>query len=294
MKVLITGARGQLGVELRHVAPRHGTELVALDSVALDVADADAVAEVLARERPDAIINAAAYTAVDRAETQRERAWAVNADGPAHLAAGAARSGARLIHISTDFVFSGELGRAAAVDRPTSPVNVYGASKAAGEARVRDALGSEALVLRTAWVYAGHGRNFVQTMLRLMADPERESLSVVEDQLGSPTWARSLAEVIWRALPAGIGGVHHFTDAGVASWYDFACAIQDEALALGLLKRRVPIQPIPTFDFPTPARRPSCGVLAREDLRRALSITPEHWRRRLATMLAEQAERAGD
>ncbi len=287
MKVLVTGAGGQLGRELLRTAPE-AVEAVGLGSGELDITDAAAVDATVAEHCPAVVINAAAYTAVDRAESEREHAWAVNADGAGHLADAVARHGARLVHVSTDFVFSGELGRAWSPQAPTSPVGEYGASKAAGEARVRSALGEDALIVRTAWVYAAHGHNFATTMLRLMT--ERERLTVVEDQIGTPTWTRGLARVLWSAVDAGLAGTHHWTDAGVASWYDFAVAIRDEAAARGLVPAGVEVAPIPGAAWPTPARRPPQGVLDKTSLREALGVESVHWRAQLAAMLDEYRE----
>ncbi|WP_440998164.1 dTDP-4-dehydrorhamnose reductase [Arhodomonas sp. SL1] len=284
MRVLVTGAGGQLGQELVRRQPA-GVRVDARRSGELDVGDRAAVAAAVTESRPAVIVNAAAYTRVDDAETEREAAWRVNADGPQWLAEAARDVGARLVHVSTDFVFCGELGRAWRPEQPVSPVGEYGASKAAGEARVREALGERALIVRTAWVYAAHGRNFAATMLRLMN--ERDRLTVVEDQIGTPTWAGGLAEVIWQAVTAGVSGTHHWTDAGVASWYDFACAIRDEGAARGLVPADVVIDPIPGSAWPTPARRPPQGVLDKTSLRRALGITGSHWRTQLGRMLDE-------
>ena len=182
------------------------------------------------------MINTAAYTAVDAAERDSERAEAVNATGAAHVAEAAQRVGARVLHISTDFVFDGGRGYPYGPQDRAEPLGVYGRTKLAGEREVLRICGEHALVVRTAWLYASHGRNFPLTMLRLMR--ERDHLGVVADQVGTPTWARALAEALWvGAARQGLSGVHHWTEAGVASWYDFAVAIQEEALAQGLLDR---------------------------------------------------------
>lgn len=287
MKVLLAGAGGQAGWELRRTAPP-GVRLLALDSAALDITDQRAVAEVVAEERPAVIINAAAYTAVDRAESEPGRAVAVNSHGVANLAGAARENGARLVQISTDFVFDGLQSRPYAPNDPPNPLGVYGGSKLAGEAAVRQALGDEGLIVRTAWLYSSHGHNFVKTMLRLFAG--RDEVRVVADQIGTPTWARGLAETIWRLTEIGASGIHHWTDAGVAGWYDFACAIQEEALALGLLSRAVPVVPVTTSEYPTPARRPACSVLDKTKTRKLLGGPVLHWRVQLRHMLAEYRE----
>lgn len=282
MKVLITGAGGQLGQALQNCAP-DGAVLVALGHGDLDIADEAAIAAAFARHAPDLIINAAAYTAVDKAEGEAKAAQRINATGPGLLAAAAKAQGARFVHVSTDFVFDGSKSSPYTPDDLTAPLGVYGATKLAGEQTVQSAL-PEALIVRTAWVYGSTGHNFVRTMLRLMA--ERDEVRVVADQIGTPTFAGSLAQVIWALVDAGATGVHHWTDSGAASWYDFAVAIQEEALAIGLLDRAVPVHPIATSDYPTPARRPSYSVLDKSSAA-ALVGAPLHWRVNLRTMLKE-------
>jgi dTDP-4-dehydrorhamnose reductase len=284
---LITGASGQLGRELQAVAPK-SWRVRACDAGALDVTRPEVVEEVVLRVRPDLIVNAGAYTAVDAAEREAERAEAVNSAGAAHVAEAAKRAGARLIHLSTDYVFDGAQSRPyTPADRPR-PLGVYGRTKLAGEREVARISGGAALVLRTSWLYSVHGRNFVLTMLRLMR--ERDSVGVVADQIGSPTWARSLAAVIWAAADApAVQGVHHWSDAGVASWYDLALAVQEDALALGLLLRAVPIRALRTAEYPTDARRPAYSVLERSAGLAELGVPVRHWRDQLRAMLREVA-----
>lgn len=236
------------------------------------------------RDRPTLVINTAAYTAVDAAEREVERAEAVNVLGAANVAEGAGRVGARMIQVSTDFVFDGSQGRPYTVEDPPRPLGVYGRTKLAGEREVAGRLGSRALILRTAWLYSGRGRNFVLTMLSAMK--EREEVRVVSDQIGTPTWVRSLADALWAAAgQSSLHGVHHWTDAGVASWFDFAAAIQEEALSLGLLQRAVPIRALRTEQYPTLARRPSYSVLDKSETWAALKLYPPHWRVNLRHML---------
>jgi len=282
VKVLVTGAGGQLGQELQRTVPKEH-ELVALSSAELDVTDGKQIERALAGYEPAVVINTAGYTAVDKAESERERAQAVNGEAPGLLAGATLARGIRLVHVSTDFVFDGKKGSPYLPDDMPNPLGVYGETKLAGESAVI-AADPDALVMRTAWVYSAHGQNFVNTMLRLMR--ERTSLSVVADQVGTPTSARGLAQTVWRTvdLPE-MKGVHHWTDAGVASWYDFAVAIQEEAHAWGLLDRAIPIRPIRTQDYPTPAQRPSYSVLDKTATWAALGFTPPHWRVSLREMI---------
>jgi dTDP-4-dehydrorhamnose reductase len=289
MKALIVGAAGQLGRALVATAPA-GIEAIALPRAALDIGDEASVKMAIETHRPALIVNAAAYTAVDRAEGDRETAYRVNRDGPALLARLAAGGGIRLVHVGTDFVFDGQASSPYAPDHPLAPLGVYGASKAAGEAAVRDAL-PDALIVRTAWVYAADGANFLRTMLRLMR--ERPEVRVVADQIGTPTHATSLARAIWTLVARGAVGTHHFTDAGAASWYDFAVAIEEEALALGLLDHRVPVVPIRTADYPTPARRPAYSVLDKTATYAAIGAPAAHWREELRAALGELKEHHG-
>ncbi|VAW33666.1 dTDP-4-dehydrorhamnose reductase [hydrothermal vent metagenome] len=283
MKILITGADGQLGWELRRVVPA-GVELTTCNSAELDITNGGLVDEVVSRLSPEIIINAAAYTAVDKAENEAERAMAVNRDGVAHLAAAAGAVGAGVIHVSTDFVFDGCHYRPYLPEDTPHPTGVYGASKLAGERMLLEKC-PDAAIIRTAWVYSAHGNNFVKTMLRLMA--ERDELGVVADQIGSPTWAAGLAQALWRLAAEKLTGIYHWTDAGVASWYDFACAIQEEALRLGILRREAVIRPLRSEDYPTLARRPPYSVLDKTILWEKFGVAAPHWRLNLKKMLAE-------
>jgi dTDP-4-dehydrorhamnose reductase len=280
MKTLIVGSKGQLGRGLQACAPADA-EIVAHDYDTLDITDRAAVIALVEAERPALILNAAAYTAVDKAETDADAAHAVNAAAVGLLADAAAVVGARLVHVSTDFVFDGTAGVPYAPDATPNPLGVYGRTKLEGERLAGDA----ALIVRTAWVYAPTGGNFVRTMLRLMA--ERPEVRVVADQIGTPTYAPGLAAALWTLAGKGVTGIHHYTDAGAASWYDFAVAIQEEALAAGLLDRAVPVIPIATADFPTPAKRPSYSVLDKTSMFAALGGPTPHWRAQLRTMISE-------
>ncbi len=283
-RILVTGANGQLGWELQRACP-DGVELTALGREGLDVCDADAVMAKVAEVAPDWIVNAAAYTAVDKAESDERGAAAINVAGARHLAEAASAAGARLLHVSTDFVFDGCKSRPYQPDDTMNPAGVYGATKRAGEDAIRAVLGEQALIVRTAWVYSAHGGNFVKTMLRLMAT--RDELGVIEDQVGTPTWAAELARVLYMSIDRSLAGTYHWTDTGVASWYDFAVAIQEIGLSLGLLAREVAINPIPTEAYPTPAARPAYSVLGKDAMRQAVGYTGMHWRKALTHMMKE-------
>lgn len=285
MKVLITGANGQLGWELQRTIP-DSVDVVALSSSELDITNYQKVTERINSLIPQVIINAAAYTAVDKAEEEVEKAFAVNADGAANLAEAAKEVGARFVHLSTDFVFDGQKSSPYLVSDPTNPAGVYGKSKLAGEQKIVEINGLEnCAILRTAWVYSAHGNNFVKTMLRLMA--ERDSLGIVADQIGTPTWAKGLANAVWKLAQINQDGMFHWTDAGVASWYDFAVAIQEEALALGLVKTKCIINPIGTADYPLPAKRPPFSVLDKSETWKKLGLSGQHWLESLRKMLRE-------
>jgi len=284
VRVLLTGAGGQLGRALVSTAPP-GAELRALGRDRLDIADAAAVAAAAGAFRPEIVINAAAYTAVDRAESEPEAARQGNVRGPMLLAEAAAAVGARMIHVSTDFVFNGTQSRAYTPDDEPDPISVYGRTKLEGERAVSEILGEGAVVVRTAWVYSAWGRNFVNTMLRLMR--EHEEVGVVADQVGTPTAATSLARALWALAAEGCGGVFHWTDAGVASWYDFAVAIAEEGRTAGLLDRPVAVRPITTADYPTPAKRPAFSMLDWRSTAKRTGLTPRHWRENLRDVLQE-------
>ena len=279
MKVLITGAKGQLGRGLIATAPST-VDLHPVTRDDCDLADASAIAALIQQVAPDLVINAAAYTAVDKAERDEDAARAINAGAVAALVA--AHRG-KLVHVSTDFVFDGTSSRAYRPDDSRNPISVYGRSKAEGEDCLRDS----DLLVRTAWAYTAGGANFVRTMLRLMA--EKPALNVVADQIGAPTWAPGLARTLWRLVAKDTSGTFHHSDAGVASWYDFAVAIQEESLALGLLDNAIPIAPVPTSAYSTPAARPAFSLLDCSKTRALLDDGHTHWRTNLRTMLQEEA-----
>lgn len=281
-RLLVTGVQGQLGSELLLRGKRQGFAVVGLNRAELDIADEAAVARAVADAKPDLVVNAAAYTAVDLAETETERAFAINADGPRNLARACAAGGMPLIHVSTDYVFDGASSAGYREDDPVAPLNVYGASKEAGERAVREELPAH-VILRTAWVYSSHGRNFVLTMLQLAG--KQDVLKVVADQHGSPTSAADLADAILTvARRIGQGatgwGTFHFAGGGVTSWHGFAAAVMELCLPTG--QPRPELVPIATVDFPRPARRPANSVLDCTRIGQVHGIVPRSWREALA------------
>ena len=279
--ILLTGAAGQLGFELARLLPAHG-EVQALDRAALDLADADAVAASVRRVKPQIIVNAAGYTAVDRAESEPALADAINARAPAVLAEEAKRLDALLIHYSTDYVFDGNSAEPYREEDQANPLNVYGRSKLDGE-RAIAAVGGAHLILRTSWIYGWHGQNFLLTMRRLAAT--RDELRVVADQFGVPNWSRVLAEATAGLVSRGAAalakesGIYHLSGRGRASWFDFARAIFDDT-------DRPRVVPITTAEYPTPARRPASAVLATSKFEETFGIALPDWRETLAACKA--------
>jgi len=282
VRVLLTGSKGQAGTAVSLSTPEWA-ELICCDHRTLDITEEGSVRGMLRDLKPEWIINAAAYTDVDRAETESRAAYEVNAEGTATLAAIAKETGTRLVHISTDFVFNGCSPEPMTPDRPADPLNVYGKSKREGEVRIRKELGEDGLVLRTSWLYFEDGRNFVKTMLHLMQS--QTVINVVDDQIGAPTWAGSLANTIWACIAKELSGTYHWRDAGTASWYDFAVAINDIAADIGLIDQTVDVQPISTADYPTAAERPRFVLLNISATEDALGIRARHWTCNLREML---------
>ena len=293
MKLLLLGGNGQVGRELRRALPALGEVVVATRAgadaeLAADFDAPDALGELVRRIVPDVVVNAAAYTAVDRAESEPDAAFRVNALAPEAIARACAASDALLLHYSTDYVFDGSVSRPYREDDATAPLGVFGASKLAGEEAIR-ASGARHAILRTAWVYAAHGKNFLHTMLRLAR--ERDELRVVGDQIGAPTPAAWIADASARIVAHGVpaSGTWHLVAAGETSWHGFAGAIMDEALAAGLLARRPRVLPINTAEYPTPARRPAYSVLDTARLHRDFGIAAPHWRDGLHAVMGELA-----
>jgi len=283
MRVLITGANGQLGGALQRLAPAWA-EINAIDVDDCDLTDVPMLRARLTVEAPDLILNAAAYTAVDKAESDEDLARAINAEAVAAMVEAMAETGGRVVHVSTDYVFDGTANTPYAPDATRNPQSAYGRTKAEGE----DHLRPDDLLVRTAWVYEAGGANFVRTMIRLMK--ERDELRVVADQVGAPTWATGLARTIWALVERKATGTFHHCDDGVASWHEFAVAIAEEAHALGLIARIPVIHAITTAEYPTPARRPSYSLLDCSKTRRLIGDAPVRWRDNLRLMLKEEAK----
>ncbi|MDF5709091.1 MAG: dTDP-4-dehydrorhamnose reductase [Nostoc sp. S4] len=285
--ILLIGSNGQVGQELEQILPSYGNT-ISVARPMVDLTEPDTLRSIIKSKQPQIIINAAAYTTVDKAESESELASAINATAPLILAQESQKLGAFLIHISTDYVFDGDGCRPYQETDATNPLSVYGKTKLAGERAIRENC-THHLILRTAWVYGNFGKsNFVKTMLRLGA--ERPELRVVADQIGSPTWAKDIAAVIAEIIPqlkTDIAGTYHYTNSGVASWYDFAVAIFEEAQQLGFPLKVKNIVPITTAEYPTPAYRPGYSVLACGKISALLGTYPPHWRQRLRQMLLE-------
>lgn len=309
MRILILGGTGQLGRELAValpplgeviVATRDGTRAPGLEAVSVDLDLPVRLREVVRDTRPDVLVNAAAYTAVDKAEQEPESAHQVNAVAPGVLAEEMADQEGLLVHYSTDYVFSGESGRPWRETDPTVPINIYGHSKLGGEEAIR-LTGCPHLIFRSSWVYAAHGHNFLRAMLRLGA--ERDELDVVDDQTGAPTWARDLADATSQVLaglyqhgtaPAeslgGRGGTYHLTAAGETTWYGYAKELFTRAVEYGLLKREPGVSPTTSEAFGAPARRPAYSVLHCERVKEAFGISLPPWQDSVAQCLQELAE----
>lgn len=277
MRVIVIGTSGQLATELHRQAPGGALELFAPEK--LDASSQSSLCELLDRARPELIINASAYTAVDRAETERERAFAVNETAPRLMAEWCRAQNAALFHISTDYVFDGQKSDAYREDDATAPLGIYGQSKLAGERAVRAALPRH-LIVRTSWVFSAHGQNFVKTMLRLAR--ERDELRVVADQHGRPTSAADLARVLWTLATRLAAerelawGTYHFAGAGETTWYDFAVAIVEQQRAV--TGRAPRVTAIGTADYPTPARRPAHSTLDTARFEGTFGLAPHAWR----------------
>ncbi len=287
--IVLIGSKGQLGQELQPILETLGKrELISFDRATFDISQPNDIAKKLQETKPSLIINAAAYTAVDKAESESELAYQINGIAPSIMAQEADKLGAFLIHYSTDYVFDGKQGYPYQETDQTSPQSVYGESKLKGEVAIQ-ANCDNYIIIRTAWVYGSCGKsNFVKTMLRL--GKERKEIRVVTDQIGSPTWTKDLAETTVQILSQKETiqpGIYHYTNSGVASWYDFAVAIFAEAKQLGFPLQVERVIPITTAEYPTPAKRPNYSVLSCQKVTKVLGNYPPHWRESLREMLQD-------
>ncbi|RVU34093.1 dTDP-4-dehydrorhamnose reductase [Hwanghaeella grinnelliae] len=298
MRILLFGPNGQVGSELRSLPWGDGLELIPVGRNDADLSADDAAAAAIHREKPDLVVNAAAYTAVDKAESEPDLAKAVNADAPGGMARACADLGIPFIHISTDFVFDGTKSQPYDEEDPTGPVSVYGQSKLEGEEAVR-AAHADHLILRTAWVFSPYGNNFLKTMLRLGA--ERDELGIVDDQRGCPTSAAGIAcaiRIVIDRLKAGEPmqpGTYHYCGDEPVTWFGFASAIFEAAA--GRLPGGVKVKPIGTSDYPTPARRPANSVMSCAKIRAVYGIEPDDWRRevsRIVDRLLSESSKTGE
>jgi len=293
MKVLITGCRGQVGTELMALAESYHCKAIGFYFDTLDITDEKAVQLAISRVNPDAVVNAAAYTAVDKAENEFSAARAVNATAVGYLAKSCADLDIPLVHISTDYVFDGSKKNAYIEDDTVSPLGVYGKTKLEGEALVQS-LCEKYYILRTSWVFSAHGNNFVKTMLRLAA--EREELGVVADQYGKPTSAREIARVIYAMLQSKkeAWGVYHIAQPEGTSWHGFASAIFDEAKVQGIALKISTLNAIATIDYPTPAKRPTNSELNCQKVEKTFQMPIRPWKESLADVLLDLTKQGGD
>jgi dTDP-4-dehydrorhamnose reductase len=281
MKVIIIGKSGQLANELVAEVPL-GTEILSLGRDDVDITSFIELSTIVNKFKPSLIINASAYTAVDKAETEVDAAYALNKTAVEVIATVAKNYNVRLLHVSTDFVFDGKNNTAYEPLNVTAPIGVYGASKLAGEKAIKDIYPENSAVIRTSWVYSSYGSNFVKTMLRLMAN--KAELNIVSDQIGCPTYAKGLAIFLWKLSGNEyLEQTYHWSDSGVASWYDFAIAVHDIAIDNGLLKEKIIINPIPSSAYPTPAKRPHFSLLNTKGSQEISE--PLYWRKQLQSCL---------
>ena len=283
-KVLLIGAKGQVGQELQVTLPFLG-EVISIGREELDLTNSEKIGQLIREIHPDYLVNAAAYTAVDKAETEPDLAYSINATAPKIMAESAEKIQAKFLHISTDYVFDGRKNTPYLETDLTNPLGVYGQSKLRGEEEIKT-VNSQAIILRTAWVYGSYGKsNFVKTMLRL--GKEREELKVVVDQVGSPTWAKDIATAITHLLINADNppGIYNFTNSGVASWFDLTKAIFEEAKISGIPLKIQRVIPITTAEYPTPAVRPAYSVLSSQKISQQLGYIPPYWRDSLKAML---------
>lgn len=285
MKILVTGAYGQLGSEIKDLSAQYAENtFVLVDREEMPLDDLDKVLEVISTVNPDLIVSGGAYTAVDKAESEAELVDLINHQAVATMAKWAKDNNKKLIHISTDYVFQGNSSTPLKEEEPTDPINIYGLTKQKGELAITES-GADAIIIRTAWVYSSYGANFVKTMIRLMTD--REEISVIADQIGSPTYARDLAQTILAIAHSDkwTKGIYHFSNEGEISWYDFAVAIRE------LRGLDCKINPIPTEQYPTPAKRPKYSLLDKTKIKNTFDAQVPEWKHSLSEMLVKLEEK---
>ena len=283
MNVLLTGASGQVGKYLVHTCPDK-VNLLALDKHALDISNRDNIKEIFNQFEPNLVINAAAYTSVENAEAEKELAYQINRNGVANIALACKTNNIRLIHYSTDYVFDGNNSSPYTIQDIPNPINVYGQSKLEGEKKALEINCDKTLIIRTSWVYSNHGDNFVKTMLKLMN--ENESIEIITDQTGTPTWAKSIAKITWRfVIQPELNGVFNFSDSGSTTWFEFAKEIQSIATKYNILNNATKIIPITTEDYSSNVKRPLYSVLDCNKTWELLNVKPDDWRTSLGKML---------
>lgn len=284
MKILVTGSTGQLGSETVTMLKENSIDVTGMNSKELDFCQPTKVRKLVAEFNADWVINCAAYTKVDLAEQEKEKAFQINRNAVAALAEGVKDSNGRLIHISTDFIFDGKQSNPYTEDDEPNPLGVYGASKLAGEEAVLDIL-PDAVIIRTSWVYGAHGNNFVKTMLNLAA--EKDEIRVVDDQVGSPTWTRDISQAVCDLVNSRASGIYNFSNEGVASWYDLAHEVIANARRYGMPVKVKRVSPIPSSEYATLAKRPQYSVLSKRKIRGVLGYEIPHWLDSLSNMLSQ-------
>jgi dTDP-4-dehydrorhamnose reductase len=284
MKILIIGCNGMLAQDLKKVLQNNNIEQFGVDIPECDITSPDSVKAILEQQQPTVVINCAAYTAVDKAESEQDAAYSVNVTGAEVLARLSVEYNYKLVHISTDFVFSGEQSTPYTEDAAASPLGVYGQTKYEGEQKIQE-FAKDCLIVRTAWLYGANGNNFVKTMLDLAS--RHPELKVIADQIGSPTWTTDLSNALVKLLQKQAQGLFHFSNSGQCSWHGFAEQIIANGQEMGLLEKTVPVKPIPTSEYPTPAKRPAFSLLNKAKYISLTGEVPPDWQDSLKEMMKE-------
>lgn len=285
MNILLTGASGQIGSELINTCPG-SIHLVPFDKDSLNISDYEKVLEIVNTYKPDVVINSAAYTSVELAETEEQLAFQVNKNGVSNLALACAANNIRLIHYSTDYIFDGKKTSPYTIQDKPNPINIYGQSKLEGEREALKINRDKVLIIRTSWIYSKYGNNFVTTMLRLMKN--KGQINVIKDQYGTPTWARSVANITWEFVSnPETNGIFHFCDEGSTNWFEFAMAIQEEAIKFNMIEHPAKIIPIESKEYHSKVKRPSYSVLDCEKTWELINAKPDNWRIALGKMMTD-------